>query len=99
MGKTHLIDYDPLTKVRRLLHIDGDEYHYENVQDVEGRLELNRELRKEQRPMGDVGRVASVPFVAYEKALREGHFDTPAKTKAWLNDRDQEPFRTREGRV
>lgn len=97
--RTHTLSYDPLTKVRRLLHIDGDDLHFEGVQDVEDRLELNRELRKEERPMGDVARFASVPFVAYEKALREGHFDSQRAMKKWLNDSDQEPFRTREGTV
>lgn len=101
MSKSRLIDYDPVTKVRQMLHDgDGEDFHIEDVQNVGGRVDVNRELYKLPRSgWGDGQRVASIPLVVWQDLKRRGIADDPGRLKAWLNDPDNRAFRTRPGRV
>jgi hypothetical protein len=101
--RSRLIDTDPITKVRRILHTENDEdgtYHAEAVQPIKGRLDINAALQNEARNgYGEGQRVASIPLVIWEDLIRKGIANDTKKLKAWLNDPDNRAFRTRLGRV
>jgi hypothetical protein len=98
-----LLDEDPLTGTRRIMH--RDEYDRTNTiveeQKVDGIVELNKEQYKEAggRWEETFNKVASIPIVLYFKLKKEGIIDDPARLKRWLNDSDNRVFRTRPGRV
>jgi hypothetical protein len=97
------MDYDPITKIATWWHdLGDDEYAVEEVQDVEAILEWNRFLRDENSGAwkGDLHQVASIPIVVYERLRKNGYpVDDEEWLKSWLNDPDQEVFRTRYGKL
>ena len=48
---------------------------------------------------GDMQKVATIPFVVMQQLKQSGISDDPKRMKAWLNDRQNQMFRTRPGRV
>jgi hypothetical protein len=99
-----LIGYDSLAGITQVFHpsIDGDTYILENVQDAEDIVETNRALKNlydERTPFADMERVASIPLVVYMDLEKRGIIDDDAAFRKWLNDKDNEFFRTRPGRI
>lgn len=108
MGDSRLLDSDPASKVRRMFHgaTDGNSFVEHATQEVGDRLDLNKALRNEKRGrFGDVNRMASIPIVVWEGLVRQrivtsgGQILDEPKFRAWLNDSDNEAFRTRLGRI
>ena len=100
--KSRLLDFDPVTRVKRMFHpsTDGESFIEEGTQDVTERLEINKALHGMPRDgWGEGQRVASIPVVVWEGLLRDGTANDTKKLKAWLNDPDNRAFRTRTGRV
>lgn len=106
--KTRLLDYDPVTQVRRLFHPsdDGESFVEEGQQEISERLSINKALRNDPSSgWGEGRRVASIPIVIWEHLIRQGMVTAGGqildekKFKAWLNDPDNRAFRTRLGQV
>ena len=99
--KSRTLDLDPVTKVRRMFHpsVDGESFVEEGRQDVSDILTLNKELQKEERGWGEGKRVASIPLVVWEGLLRDGTANDTKKLRKWLNDPDNNAFRTKKGRI
>ena len=99
--KSRLLDYDPVTRIKRMFHpsTDGDNFVESGRQDVTERLAINKALYGEERRWGDGLRAASIPITVWEGLMRDGTADDPKKLKAWLNDPDNRAFRTMSGRI
>jgi hypothetical protein len=102
MSRSRLLDYDPVTKVRRMFHDsdDGNSFVEEVTQDVTDRVEVNKEIYNAGwSGWGDGQRVASIPIEIAEDLQRRGIWNDTKKLKAWLNDSENSAWRTRPGRV
>lgn len=101
--KSRLLDFDPVSKVRRMFHPsdDGDSFIEEGTQDVSGRIAINKALQNEDRVkrFGNGRRMASIPIVVWEGLMRRGIDKDPKRLKKWLNDPDNDAFRTMKGRI
>jgi hypothetical protein len=80
---------------------DTDEQFFEKSQDSEPILEFNKaqQLQTADHWRGEMHKVASIPLHIYMDLKKQGIIDDPTRFKAWLNDRDNQAFRTRMGRV
>lgn len=97
-----ILDFDPVTKARRVLHMeaDGESYHAEMIQPIGKHLDINKELQNTPRSgWGEGQRVAQIPTVIWEDLVRKGIANDSKKLKAWLNNPDNRAFRTRLGKV
>lgn len=101
MGQRRLFGRDPLTGITQYWHVkDNGEYVIETQQDVTAIAEKNkREFNETPDRYRDVNKVASIPLNVYYDLKRRGIADDPVAFKKWLNDRDNEVFRTRAGRL
>ena len=98
--ESRLLDFDPVSKVKRILHMDDELYHAEAVQPVKDLLEVNKAQRNDPASgWGEGRRVASIPLVIWEDLVRKGIAADSKALKAWLNDSDNEAFRTRKGKI
>lgn len=103
--QTRVFDHMHEQGITELFHYDGvdDTFTIETVQDVEPIIDLNRRLFNDApetgRFKGDMKQVASIPLPLYYDLKAKGIIDDPARLKAWLNDRDNQLFRTTPGRV
>ena len=104
MGR--MLSADPITKTRKVFHRDssGDEYHIETQQDVTAIIERNKHLyntfRSAREKHGEWGdKYAEIPLSVWGDLLRRGIANDEKALRKWLNDRDQEAFRTRPGRL
>lgn len=102
--RTRPLSLDPATLTRTLWHEDHDGIiTVETEQDVEAVVEdakIRYNLFDERSPWkGDMHKVASIPMPMLMDLQRQGIIDDPKRFAAWLNDRDNEAFRTRPGRV
>lgn len=79
---------------------EDDKHIAHTTQDVQPVIEHVRNLRDNTIKHGkDMRHVAEVPMVIWQKALREGWSQDPAKWKQWLNDPDNKVFRTWQGKL
>lgn len=100
--------YDPLTGMEEIYHFDPDTFGFsiETKQDVQGLIELNKSVINDNTGWkGELHHVAHIPNVVVMDLAQQGIM-TPAgkvldekRFKAWLNDRDNEAFRVKRGRV
>ena len=104
-----LFDRDSATKTTQIFHgNDGDTFTIQDSQEVGNLLETNKLLRDSGRHhdrKSEFRRVASIPLNVWcelRKTWREQGLSWEEKQvamKRWLNDRDQQPFRTDNTRV
>jgi len=101
MGQKRLFGRDPLTGITQYWHVkENGEYVIETQQDVSAIAEANkRQYNDTPDRHGDVNKVASIPLNVYYDLKRRGIADDPVAFKKWLNDRDNQVFRTRAGRL
>lgn len=94
-----IFSQDPTTGITKYWHVsDKGEYVIETVQDVSKIADLNRaEYNESPSKWGDVNKVASIPLPVYYDLKRRGIADDPKALRKWLNDRDNQVFRTRAG--
>lgn len=109
LDSPRLFDHDELTGITEYYYYDDDTggFIMESVQDVEDVIEDNK-ARANMAPShwrGNWHRVASIPNVVMMELSKQGIvspagriFDQQAFRK-WLNDRDNQLFRTRPGKV
>ena len=89
-GSTQFVDYDEATDTFRVV----DEIEAQPL------IDLNRKFYNDTAARwGDGATVARVPMVLWTKLRAEGILDDPKALKRWLNDTDNQGFRTRRGRV
>jgi hypothetical protein len=68
------------------------------VQDVSTITDANkRQYNDNTGKWGEMSKVASIPLPVYYELKRQGIADDPKALKKWLNDRDNQVFRTRAG--
>lgn len=106
MIESRLFDYDPLTGVTEV-------FHYDTVTD-EVTMELQQTLviddlnAAQANSVSDYGptrwrgewhKVASVPLVVIEELRRNGVLNDNKALTRWLNDRDNQVFRTKPGHL
>ncbi len=102
MSDSRLLDFDPVTKARRVLHMenDGDTFHAEMIQPVGDIVDLNKAKQNDAASGYGEGKcVASIPTVIWEDLIRKGIAHDTKRLKKWLNDPDNRAFRTRLGKV
>lgn len=106
---SNVLASDPIAGYKQILHFDAteDKYILETIHDQEAVLQANKDIRStfDERAgwKGDMHRVASIPLplyfqLKYERGLFRGQHLSEADRR-WLNNKDNEPFRTRPGRV
>lgn len=75
----------------------------QTTQDVTDIIEANKaaynQVDERANWKGDMHRVGSVPMSVYYDLKRRGILDDQAALKRWLNDPENQVFRTRPGRV
>lgn len=96
-----LFDRDPQLGITKYWHVkDNGEYVVETVQDVTGIAEYNkRSYNNTDKKWNDLNKVASIPLSVYYDLKRRGIADDPVALKKWMNDSDNQVFRTRQGRL
>lgn len=104
MTEKKLFDKDDALGITRIWHYDEetDKATIETRQDVSAIIEENkREYAQidERARWGEWTRVASIPLSVYFQLKREGKLDDQEYMKKWLNDRNNQYFRTRSGEV
>jgi len=105
MSKGRVLSRDPDTLKESRFHYDEatGEFGIEAIQDVQPVVELNRAEFKEfdaKAPWkGDLHKVASIPTVIWYELVRKGIAQDEKALLKWIEDRDNEAFRTRPGRL
>ena len=96
-----LFDRIPELGITKYWHVkDNGEYVVETVQDVTGIAEYNkRSYNNTDKKWNDLNKVASIPLSVYYDLKRKGIADDPVALKKWMNDSDNQVFRTRQGRL
>ena len=99
-----LISKTPDTGVEQWYVSDPMEgkFRIETVQNVTPYLEAAKASfnnTDERARWGEWQRVATIPLAVMSHLKKSGIADDPKRMKAWLNDRDNQLFRTRPGRV
>lgn len=107
MGARRLLDHDAATGITEYYH--GDDvggFTIETTQDVTNLVETNRFLRNNTSGFkNDLVQVASIPNVVLMDLAAKGILTHAGKIlddkkyRAWLNDSENQAFRTRPGRV
>jgi len=97
--KKRLFGHDPLTGVTEYWHVtDKGEYVIEKIQDVTSIVKANkRQYNEAPQKYGDMNKVASIPLSVYYELKRQGIADDPKAFRKWLNDSNNQAFRTRLG--
>ena len=104
MTEKKLFDKDDALGITRIWHYDADtdKATIETRQDVSKIIEENKQEYAqidENARWGEWTKVASIPMSIYFQLKREGKLDDQEYMKKWLNDRDNQYFRTRPGEV
>jgi len=106
VGKPLLFDTDPALMQREVFLADDPAKDFTIVtqQDVEPVLEQNAQRRRDapKRQLHDksgLTLIASIPNVVMIELREKGITADPVRFKAWLNDPENEVFRTRGGKV
>ena len=74
------------------------EYVVETQQNVSAIVEANkRQYNDTPNKHGDLNKVATIPLSVYYELKRKGIADDPKALKKWMNDSDNQVFRTRAG--
>ena len=105
-----VLDHDELTGITTKVRTDGDTITFEDTQDIESLIEVNKALYNtfdERTPhRGDgLHRVASIPLVVLTELERQGIIDASLNVKdqrrflRWLDDPENVFFRTRPGKL
>ena len=104
MTDKKLFDVNPDLGITRTWHYDDekDEATIQTQQDVTAIIEENKDEFNqvdERARWGEWSRVASIPLSLYYQMKVEGKIDDQEYMKRWLNDSNNQFFRTRPGKV
>jgi len=79
---------------------EDDKLVYHTTQDVNPVIDHVKKLRDNTiKPGKDMRHIAEVPMVVYQRAVREGWDRDRTAWKKWLNNPDNNVFRTWQGKV
>jgi len=94
-----LFSRDEATGISKYWHVTGEgEYVIETVQDSTKIIEANkRSYNDVTGKFGNHSKVASIPLSVYYELKKQGIADDPTALKKWLNQSDNQAFRTRSG--
>lgn len=94
-----LFSRDEATGISKYWHVTGEgEYVIETVQDSTKIIEANkRSYNDVTGKFGNNSKVASIPLSVYYELKKQGIADDPTAFKKWLNQSDNQAFRTRSG--
>lgn len=104
MTDTRLLNVDLLSGVRRWFHGEDDgSFTIEEIEDVEPLMDFNKAQHNDApefgRFKGDQVKVASIPASVVADLINRGIWGDQERMKAWLNDRDNQVFRTTPGKL
>ena len=104
MSEKRLFSTDADQGITRIFHFDEEtqQAKIETQQDVTAIIEENKQEYAqvdERARWGEWSRVASIPMSIYFQLKAEGKLDDQEYMKKWLNDKDNQYFRTRAGKV
>jgi hypothetical protein len=105
MIEKKLFDVNAQQGITRTWHYntDNDEVTIQTQQDVTDVIEANKAIYnavdEKANWTGEWHLVASIPEALYYKMKAEGKIDDQEYMKKWLNDSDNQFFRTRPGKV
>ena len=104
MGR--VLSMDPITKVTKVMHYANvdDSFVIESRQNADEVIERNKALYNTYRgawePHGEWGdRYAEIPTTVWGDLLRRGIAQCDKRLRRWLDDRDNQFFRCRPGRL
>jgi len=94
-----IFSQDDATGITKYCHVTGNgEYVVETQQNVSAIVEANkRQYNDTPNKHGDLNKVATIPLSVYYELKRKGIADDPKALKKWMNDSDNQVFRTRAG--
>lgn len=103
MPKSHLVSFNAATRKTIRMHEPGSDgkIYFEETTDISPFLEMNKEIRKrvdERAPWKEGDLFARIPPAVYWNLPDHIRNDEKEFNK-WLMHEDQEPFRTRGGRI
>jgi hypothetical protein len=98
MSKSALLDILPDARRKVIRHEEDGRTYVETRQDVEHVIAAARVLA-DAPPGKDFRHVGFVPLTVMDQAFNEGWFHDPRAWKRWLNDPDNDCFRTWKGRL
>lgn len=108
MTKPRLLDHDADSKTTEFYHFDPETQGFviETRQDISDLIELNKAVVNDNDGWkGDLHHVAHIPLVVLADLAKQGIVTTggqildDARFRRWLNDRDNQVFRVKRGRV
>lgn len=104
MIEKRLFNTDEEQGITRYFHFDDEtgQATIQTQQDVTAIIEENKQEYAqvdERARWGEWSRVASIPMSIYFQLKAEGKLDDQEYMKKWLNDSDNQYFRTRAGKV
>ena len=68
-----------------------------NAAQLTSTLPAKRSYNNTDKKWNDLNKVASIPLSVYYDLKRRGIADDPVALKKWMNDSDNQVFRTRQG--
>ena len=108
MSDRRTLSYDPLTKIKTDFVFEAgdkpsdDKFTIATSQDVGSIVKANKVVRNEidrHQKHGEWSKVASIPLSVYYDLERRGILKDQKALKKWLNDSDNQAFRTRDARL
>jgi len=104
MSEKRLFSTDEEQGITRYFHFDDEtgQATIQTQQDVTAIIEENKQEYAqvdERARWGEWSRVASIPMSIYFQLKAEGKLDDQEYMKKWLNDSDNQYFRTRSGKI
>jgi hypothetical protein len=98
MAKKALLDFDPITRRKKIYAEEDGRKFIETKQDCEGIIAAAKAMSelpydREMKP------VALIPEEVLNQAFLEGWFEDPIAWKRWANNPDNRAFRITEGRL
>lgn len=99
-----ILDVDPILGITEKYYEQDGKWIIARDQEVESIFETNQQMRNQvderaRFKSDSMNHVAFIPLLVLEELRRKGILDDQKALRKWLNDRDNQPFRTRPGRV
>ena len=106
MAYERILSRDPLTMTKEIFRVkDDNTFEIVTVSDIEPILQGAWDERKEYRGPGGgrwkdgMQKVASIPLGVYQDLVNKGITKDKNAFRKWLNDSENQVFRTRPGRI
>lgn len=108
MDAPRLLDHDRTSGISEYYHFDPDTggFVIETQQDIEGIIELNKAVVNDNTGWkGDLHHVAHIPLSILMQLAQQGIITVGGQIlddkrfRAWLNDRSNDAFRVKRGRI